>query len=125
MAEADPRIARTADGRIAVRLAAREREILGALAAEDDADARRLAAGRGGAGTGDDAGPRDGAGTEAGALAAATAGPPSPEKVASTLRAAATLEAAVARPRVVGGTAPERVREALAEARRADGGCNA
>ena len=34
MAEADPRIARTADGRIAVRLAAREREILGALAAE-------------------------------------------------------------------------------------------
>ena len=33
------------------------------------------------------------------------------------LRAAATLEAALARPRVIGGTAPERVREALAVAR--------
>jgi len=33
------------------------------------------------------------------------------------LRRAATLEAAVARPRVVGGTAPERVREALEAAR--------
>jgi len=33
------------------------------------------------------------------------------------LRAAATIEAALARPRVTGGTAPERVREALAAAR--------
>jgi len=33
------------------------------------------------------------------------------------LRAAATLEAALARPRVTGGTAPERVRDALAAAR--------
>jgi argininosuccinate lyase len=33
------------------------------------------------------------------------------------LRSAATLEAAIARPRVTGGTAPERVREALAAAR--------
>ena len=39
--------------------------------------------------------------------------PASPDE----LRAAATLEAALARPRVVGGTAPERVREALAVAR--------
>jgi argininosuccinate lyase len=38
------------------------------------------------------------------------------------LRAAATLEAALARPRVTGGTAPERVAEALAAARaRLDG----
>jgi hypothetical protein len=34
LAASGPRIARTADGRIAVRLAPREREILGALAAE-------------------------------------------------------------------------------------------
>jgi len=36
---------------------------------------------------------------------------------AAELRAAATLEAAIARPRVIGGTAPERVREAVAAAR--------
>ena len=41
---------------------------------------------------------------------------------ADELRAAATLEAAIARPRVVGGTAPDRVAEALAPARaRLDG----
>lgn len=37
--------------------------------------------------------------------------------LAAELRQAATLEAAVARPRVVGGTAPERVREAIEAAR--------
>ncbi len=37
--------------------------------------------------------------------------------VAQALREAATLEAAVARPRVLGGTAPERVHEAIAAAR--------
>jgi len=39
-------------------------------------------------------------------------------ELGSELRRAATLEAAVARPRVVGGTAPERVCEALEAARR-------
>jgi argininosuccinate lyase len=56
------------------------------------------------------------------AFAAALAGegpaPASPDE----LRAAATLEAALARPRVTGGTAPERVREAVHAARaRLDG----
>ncbi len=56
------------------------------------------------------------------AFAAAFSGegpaPASPDE----LRAAATLEAALARPRVTGGTAPERVREALRAARaRLDG----
>ena len=56
------------------------------------------------------------------AFAAALAGegpaPTSPDE----LRAAATLEAALARPRVTGGTAPERVREAVHAARaRLDG----
>ncbi len=61
-----------------------------ALGAEDDEDARRLAA------EADD---------ERSGLVAA-------------LREAATLEAAVRRPAVTGGTAPERVREAIASARR-------
>ncbi len=52
-------------------------------------------------------------GPEAARLAAAA-----PTGLAEDLRAAATLEAAVARPRVTGGTAPERVREALEAARR-------
>jgi argininosuccinate lyase len=43
----------------------------------------------------------------------ATAGP----AFAARLRQAATLEAALARPRVIGGTAPERVAEALREVR--------
>jgi argininosuccinate lyase len=42
-----------------------------------------------------------------------TAGP----ALAARLRQAATLEAALARPRVIGGTAPERVAEALREVR--------
>jgi argininosuccinate lyase len=40
------------------------------------------------------------------------------EALAVALREAATLEAAIARPRVTGGTAPERVREAIVAARR-------
>jgi argininosuccinate lyase len=59
-----------------------------ALAAEDNADAQRLA----------------GEARRSGSMAMA-------------LRDAATLEAALGRPRVTGGTAPERVREALAAAR--------
>ncbi len=61
-----------------------------ALGAQDDPSARRLAS--------------EAASTGAGLTAA--------------LREAATLEAAVRRPNVVGGTAPERVREAIAAARR-------
>ncbi|MGC8634214.1 MAG: argininosuccinate lyase [Candidatus Limnocylindrales bacterium] len=62
---------------------------VGALGAEDDSDARRLAA--------------EAADERVG--------------LASALRDAASLEAAVRRPNVVGGTAPERVREAIAAAR--------
>jgi argininosuccinate lyase len=53
---------------------------------------------------------------------AAAFGAASAPASAAELRAAATLEAALARPRVTGGTAPERVREALRAARaRLDG----
>jgi argininosuccinate lyase len=56
------------------------------------------------------------------AFAAAFGGEASPPASAEELRSAATLEAALARPRVTGGTAPERVREALRAARaRLDG----
>ena len=51
-------------------------------------------------------------GPEAARLAVAV-----PDGLGEDLRLAATLEAAVARPRVTGGTAPERVHEALAAAR--------
>jgi argininosuccinate lyase len=54
----------------------------------------------------------------AGAFGGEGPAPASPEE----LRAAATLEAALARPSVTGGTAPERVREAVRAARaRLDG----
>jgi argininosuccinate lyase len=61
-----------------------------ALGAQDDPSARRLASEAASAGAG----------------------------LTAALREAATLEAAVRRPNVVGGTAPERVREAIAAARR-------
>jgi argininosuccinate lyase len=56
------------------------------------------------------------------AFAAAFGGEGPAPASAEELRAAATIEAALARPRVTGGTAPERVREALRAARaRLDG----